>query len=472
LARANLKATVLQQTFLNLGDTLYGNLDRSTPAAPTHAVRCLNQALVEQAGSSDVQVLDLDRLVDRFGLDYWYDNTRWLQAKIEISPRAAGEYADQVSRVVAAHKGMSRKCLVLDLDNTLWGGVVGDDGIENIVLGQGSAEGEAFLQFQSYAKRLKERGIILAVCSKNERTTAESVFLKHPEMVLRLDDISVFVANWQDKATNIADIAEQLNIGLDSLVVVDDNPAERALIRQSFPVVAVPELPPDPSQYVDCLSNAGYFEAVTITMDDLARSQQYAQNEQRQALAQSSQSIDEYLRSLEMQMASSQFVDVDLPRIAQLINKTNQFNVTTHRKTQAEVSDLASREENFTLQVRLSDRFGDNGLVSALILVPDQIVSGALEMETGIMSCRVFGRQREYEILNALVELLSHSQYTILTAHYIPTSKNSLIQNLYADLGFSQLSDSKDLKAGETRWILELEDYSPHSTHIERVDTT
>ncbi len=469
LAKANFNSTVLQQTFVNVGDTLFGNLDRHNPGAPTHAIRCLNHALVEQSRASDVQILDLDRLVERFGLDYWYDNTRWLQAKIEISPSAAGQYAEQVMRVVAAHLGMSRKCLVLDLDNTLWGGVVGDDGIQNIVLGQGSAEGEAYLQFQAYVKRLKERGIILAVCSKNERKTAESAFLEHPEMVLGLDDISVFVANWQDKATNIAKIAEQLNIGLDSLVIVDDNPAERALIRQSFPVVAVPELPPDPSQYVDCLSNAGYFEAVAITSDDFARSQQYAQNKQRQALEQSSQSIDDYLRSLEMQMTSSQFVDVDLPRIAQLINKTNQFNATTRRKTQEEVRDLASRDGNLTLQVRLSDRFGDNGLVSAVILVPDPNVPGAIEIETWVMSCRVFGRQLEYETLNAMVELLSESQYSTLTGHYIPTSRNALIQNLYENLGFSQLNDSKDLDAGETRWILELEDYSPRATNIETV---
>ena len=469
VAKSMLKATVLQQTYLNLGDTLYGNLDRHTPSAPTHAVRCLNQALVEQAGSRDVQVLDLDRLVDRFGLNYWYDNTRWLQAKIEISPRAAGEYADQVTRVVAAHLGMSRKCLVLDLDNTLWGGVVGDDGIQNIVLGQGSAVGEAYLQLQSYVKRLKERGVILAVCSKNERPTAESVFLQHPEMLLSLDDISVFIANWEDKATNIARIADQLNIGLDSLVIVDDNPAERALIRQSFPVVAVPELPADPSQYVDCLANAGYFEAVAITTDDLSRSQQYAQNRQRQSLAQSSQSIDDYLRSLEMRMMACPFVDVDLPRISQLINKTNQFNATTRRKTQIEVRDFASRDENLTLQVRLSDRFGDNGLVSAVMLVPDPTVAGALEIETWVMSCRVFGRQLEYETFNALVELLRETKRSIITGHYIPTPRNSLIQNLYRDLGFTQIRDSNDLKAGETRWIFDLETYSPHQTHIEIV---
>ena len=465
-AKTNLKTTVLQQTFLNVGDTLFGNLDRYNPAAPTHAVRCLNQALVEQAGSGDVQVLDLDRLVERFGLEYWYDNTRWLQAKIEISPRAAGQYAEQVSRVVAAHLGMSRKCLVLDLDNTLWGGVVGDDGIQNIVLGQGSAEGEAFLQFQAYIKRLKERGIILAVCSKNEQTTAESVFLDHPEMLLSLDDISVFVANWQDKATNIAGIADQLNIGLDSLVIVDDNPAERALIRQSYPEVAVPELPPDPSNYVNCLANAGYFEAIATTSDDLARSRHFAQNRQRKALAKASQSIDEYLRSLEMHMSASQFVDLDTPRVAQLINKTNQFNLTTRRKTMAEIRSLASRGENLTLQVRLSDRFGDNGLVSAAILVPDPNIPGALEIETWVMSCRVFGRQLEHETLNMLVELLSETQYSVLTGHYIPTPRNSLIQNLYGELGFSQLCDSSDVNAGETRWILDLENYSPHPTCI------
>jgi FkbH-like protein len=426
----------------------------------------LNQLLVEQATSNDIVILDLDRPVERSGLSFWFDNAKWLQAKIEISPVAAMQYADHVSRIVASQLGLSRKCLVLDLDNTLWGGVVGDDGIENIVLGEGTGLGEAYLQIQRYVKQLKDRGIILAVCSKNEQETAKAVFTNHPEMVLSLDDISCFVANWDDKATNMLRIAGHLNIGLDSLVFLDDNPAERDLIRQSLPEVAVPELPDDPSKFVEYLSDAGYFESVTFTDDDLRRNAQYAANEERRSLEVSSQSIDDYLESLRMTIETGPFADIDLPRVSQLINKTNQFNSTTRRRTIEEVRAVASNPEYRTLQVRLSDRFGDSGLISAVILVPDEDRPDTYDIESWVMSCRVFGRQLEHEIMNTLVNLAMHAEASFLTATYIPTPKNGLISNLYSDLGFSALPGECDDTPGKTRWILELDSYNAHLTHI------
>ena len=262
-ARETLKAVVIQQTFLNVADPLFGSYDRSVPGAPSQVIAHLNERLGEAAATDGVLLLDIARASERDGLEAWFDLTRWLQGKLEIAPQAAPAYGELLTRIIAAQRGLSKKCLVLDLDNTLWGGVIGDDGLEGIVLGEGSAAGEAHLALQRYAKQLRERGVILAVCSKNDPATAEAAFREHPEMLLKRSDIAAFVANWEDKAANLKLIADQLNIGLDSLVFVDDNPAERARIRQSLPMVEVPELPADAAQYVRCLADAGYFEAVT-----------------------------------------------------------------------------------------------------------------------------------------------------------------------------------------------------------------
>ena len=245
-----------------------------------------------------------------------------------------------LARVIAAQRGLSKKCLVLDLDNTLWGGVIGDDGPEGIILGEGTGTGEAHLALQRYARQLRERGVILAVCSKNDPAVAEAVFRDHPEMLLKLTDIAAFVANWEDKAVNLRRIAEQLNIGIDSLVFVDDNPAERARIRQSLPMVAVPELPADAGQYVRCLADAGYFESVAFTADDSRRGEQYSANASREAFRESSQNMDDFLRGLDMSVTFGPFQTVDLTRVAQLIGKTNQFNPTTRRYSLEDVSEI------------------------------------------------------------------------------------------------------------------------------------
>ena len=453
---------IVQQTLLNLDPPLFGSLDRSLPGSPAGLLRLANQRLVQAASDNDVAILDIEGAVERQGRDFWYDTTRWLQAKIEIAPAAAPLYGDLVARIVAAKNGLSRKCLVLDLDNTLWGGVIGDDGVDGIALGEGSALGEAFLAFQRYAKRLNERGIILAVCSKNEADIAESAFREHPEMQLKREDIAAFVANWQDKATNLVQIANELNIGVDALVFADDNPAERARVRQSLPMVAVPEMPEDPAGYVDCLADAGYFEALSFTADDRQRSRQYASNAARNAAQAASESLDDYLASLDMAAEMSSFRDVDLPRIAQLINKTNQFNTTTIRRTLDEVRTLTDDPDNRTLQVRLSDRFGDSGLISAVIMRPDS--NGSMDIDSWVMSCRVFGRQLEFEIANHVVAAAADAGAESVTASFLPTEKNGVIADLFERLGFSQLEAEDD--AGGSRWKLVISDYSPRETFI------
>ena len=463
-AREALKATIVQQTFLNVAHPIFGNFDRLVPGAPAQLIARLNDRLSEAAAEEGILLLDVARASERDGIDAWFDITRWLQAKMEIAPQAAPLYGDLVARIAAAQHGLSKKCLVLDLDNTLWGGVIGDDGLEGIVLGEGSAAGEGHLALQRYAKQLKERGVILAVCSKNDAAIAEAAFRSHPEMLLRRPDISAFVVNWNDKAENLKAIAAQLNIGLDSLVFVDDNPVERARIRQSLPMVAVPELPKDIAHYVRYLADAGYFEAVAFTSEDRLRTEQYAANAERETLYELSGNLDDFLRSLQMSVVFGKFATADLVRVTQLFNKTNQFNTTTKRYTGEEVASFAAAEETMTLQFRLLDKFGDNGLVSAMILRPDPKQPEVLEIDNWVMSCRVFGRELEFEAMNIAVEQARRRGSKAIRADYIPTPKNGVISKLYPSLGFSPLND----KAGGTCWILDLAKYVTRSTHISR----
>jgi FkbH-like protein len=286
-------------------------------------------------------------------------------------------------------------------------------------------------------------------------------------MLLRRSDFAAFLANWGDKTENLKAIATRLNIGLDSLVFVDDNPVERARIRQSLPMVAVPELPEDTAQYVRCLADASYFEAVAFTSEDRHRAQQYAENAERDALLESVQSMDEFLRGLEMSVLFGPFAAVDHARIVQLINKTNQFNTTTRRYTSEEITYIANNPDIVTLQFRLLDRIGDNGLVSTMILRPTSDCEEVLEIENWVMSCRVFGRQLEFEAMNIVVEAARQRGARALVADYIATAKNNVISALYPSLGFVAVNQTAS-PSGATRWFLDLADYIVRDTHIVR----
>jgi FkbH-like protein len=466
-AKDTFNATVIQQTFLNTAEPLFGSYDRMVAGSPRQVITLLNQQLEQAAAQEGVYLLDVATESECDGLNAWFDVTRWLQGKMEIAPQAAPMYGDLLARVIAAQRGLSKKCLVFDLDNTLWGGVIGDDGMEGIVLGEGNAAGEAYLALQRYARQLRERGIMLAVCSKNNPEVAQAVFRDHPEMVLRLTDIAAFVANWEDKATNLVGIARQLNIGIDSLVFVDDNPAERARIRESLPMVAVPELPEDAALYVRCLARAGYFESVLFTAEDAARADQYSANSSRGDLLESAQSMEDYLRKLEMSLTFGPFEPVNLPRVAQLIGKTNQFNPTTRRHSLQDLTKFIATGQCLTLQFRLADRFGDNGLVSAMILRPDERIKDQIEIDTWVMSCRVFGRQLECEAMNIAVETARRMGVQTFRADYIPTSKNTVVRDLYSTLGFAPGTEGPS-DNGATRWSLQLSEYVPHPTYITR----
>jgi FkbH-like protein len=464
-AREICSPAIIQQTFIDITEPLFGSYDRSIPGAPARIVTRLNDRLCEAAAQDGVMLLDVARASERDGIDAWFDAGRWHQGTLEIAPQAGPFYGDLVARVLAAQLGMSKKCLVLDLDKTLWGGVIGDDGLEGIVVGEGSAAGEAYLRLQRYAKQLKERGVILAVCTKNDAEIAERVFHKHPEMLLRRSDISALLANWDDKAENLQAIATRLNIGIDSLVFVDDSPKERARIRQSLPAVAVPELPEDAAQYVRCLANAGYFEAIAFTSEDRHRARQYAANAEREALLVSAQSMDEFLRGLTMSVVFGPFTAVDHDRLIQLINKTNQFNTTARRYTSEEIAYLTNLPDALTVQFRLSDRIGDNGLVSAMILRPAPDDEDVLNIENWVMSCRVFGRQLEFEAMNIAVAAARQRGARELIADYIVTGRNNVISTLYSSLGFAAVNETAPI-FGRTRWSLNLADYVMRESHI------
>ena len=479
LARDQFGCKVIQQTVLPIFPTLFGNNEQRLPGSSANLVMLLNQRLRQAADASGVELLAVDRQVVQDGVDHWYDAALWHRGKQELHPNAVPVYGDMFARLLAAYQGRSRKCLVLDLDNTLWGGVVGDDGVAGLLLGNGSSLGEAFIDFQSFARALSRRGIILAVCSKNDEANALEPFDTHPEMVLKRNDIACFVANWQDKASNIREIAKRLNIGLDSMVFADDNPFERNIVRRELPMVAVPELPDDPALFGRVIADAGYFEGVNLTDEDRERSQQYQVSLQRTAAMQSVTDMPSYLRSLEMRMHWTRFDAIGLPRIVQLVNKTNQFNLTTRRTTSEEVERIIADPDSLSLQIRLIDRFGDNGIISIIAggfpgsgvgIELDgglELLRGDLVLHTWLMSCRVLGRGVEQATLTLVVEEARRVGARRLIGIYRPSSKNDMTRQLYAGFGFALLYSGAD---GTTAWVLNLDTVKPAETFIQIIE--
>jgi FkbH-like protein len=452
-ARERFGARIVQQTLIGGDPPVFGGLEGLIPGSPGALVDRLNRGIREAAREDGVLLLDLAWQVNQHRSEGWADPVRWHQAKQLVSPMLAPLYGDLLARILAAATGLSRKCLVLDLDNTLWGGVIGDDGVEGILLGQGSATGEAFLAFQRHAALLARRGVILAICSKNDPAIAEAAFTGHAGMALRRSDIAAFVANWSDKASNLRDIARTLDIGLDSLVFVDDNPAEREIIRRELPEVAVPELPEDVAGYPACLANAGYFEAASFTPDDAARARSYAANAERRAALDQATDMAGYLAGLEMTLVAGPVGAAELPRVAQLINKTNQFNLTTRRYTEAEVERLAADPASLALRFRLLDRFGDNGLIGVILARHDPAwPEDALLIDTWLMSCRVFGRGVEAASLGVLAAAAARRGVTALIGEYRPTPRNALVRAHYADLGFTPVPAPAGAGAEASFW--------------------
>ena len=444
---ANSGAVCIVQTFAPPPEQLFGSLDRRVALTTRSLLDALNRRLAESLAGTPDLILDIAGLAETVGLAEWYSPEQWNLAKLPFSATYARLYADHVGRLIGAIRGNARRCLILDLDNTLWGGVIGDDGLDGIRLAQGDAVGEAHLEVQRTALMLRERGIVLAVSSKNTDEIARAAFREHPEMLLREKHIAVFQANWNDKATNIKAIAEELTLGLQSMVFLDDNPVERGLVRQLLPRVAVPELPEDPALYARTLLAAGYFEAVAFSDEDRKRADFYQDNAKRLALQSKVGGIEAYLESLNMEITFAPFDAVGRERISQLINKSNQFNLTTRRYTEAEVAAAEADPDAFTLQVRLTDVFGDNGMIS--VIIARAAGEAEWEIDTWLMSCRVLGRKVEQMVLRELVLNAREQGVRRLIGVYRPTEKNAMVKDHYAKLGFTELGE------GGSHWVFD-----------------
>ena len=406
-----------------------------------------------------VRICDLEFLANRQGALTAEDARGWFESKQLCSPALLVELCREASRLLLGARRPPKKVLVLDLDNTLWGGVVADDGLEGIEIGDTSPRGEAFKAFQNAIAALKARGVLLAVCSKNDHERAKEPFERHPEMVLRMSDFVAFKANWEPKADNLHQIAAELGLGIDSFVFADDNPAEIEIVRQFASEVTTISLDGDPASFVGRLQDCGLFEARNITREDAQRTTQYAAERSRQVALTSATDMDAYLSSLEMNATISEFAREDVPRLAQLINKSNQFNLTTRRRSEAEVESLLARTDYVCLAARLRDRFGDHGLISIVI---GHVVGGSLEIDTWLMSCRVLKRQVEETMLNEACRLALLRNCSRLEGTYRATPKNEMVRDFYPRMGFQTRSMSPD--GGD--FVLDLASFQPLSTKI------
>ena len=457
--KSRYSAVIIQYTF----DFPYENDIGSLTAVKgrNRFVNALNEKLAEYAESHEGFYLhDLHGLSARVGLRKWHNPTQYAAYKFAMDYDVMPEVSLGLAKIVRTILGKVKKCLVLDLDNTLWGGVIGDDGAENIKIGHETPAAEAYTAWQEYVLRLKERGVILAVCSKNEDDIAKSGF-SHPDSVLKLNDFAAFKANWMPKNENIAAIAKEINIGTESLVFIDDNPAERQIVRDTMPEVAVPEVDgSDVFSYIRAIEEAGYFEAIMVSDDDLKRNESYQANKARQELSATAASYDDFLKSLNMTAEIDDFKPVYFDRIAQLTGKTNQFNLTTRRYTRADIESMASDQCYITLYGRLTDKFGDNGLISVII---GEKKEDGLHILLWLMSCRVLKRGMEENMLDALAAKAKSVGCTKLIGYYYPTKKNKMVADMYASFGFFNVGTDGD----GTVWELPLEGYEPKGKYIE-----
>lgn len=433
------KARVVLHNFALPCEAPMGHLGGRLPGSRYMMTQALNARLGEEAGSA-VSLVDCERLSALFGKQRWCDPRYWYMAKQAVALDALPLLARHTAAVIGASLGLSRKCLVLDLDNTLWGGVIAEDGLAGIKLGSG-VDGEAFVAFQEYILKLKNRGVILAVCSKNNYADAIQPFEKHPEMRLKLGDIALFIANWEPKPHNVRKIAQELGIGLDSLVFVDDNPVEREAVRQFVPEVDVLPLPADPSYYLRSLSQYLMLETSSFTPEDGQRTDQYRARAQCAALEKNSASIEDFYNSLQMQAIVAPFDEFHLPRIAQLIGKTNQFNLTSRRHGMSQLEAFVRDPSYVHLSLRLRDRFADHGLIGVIIA---RHQGDMLDIDTWLMSCRVIGRTVEMTMLEHLCRRAEQLGCTSLRGTYIATEKNAMAADAYAKCGFDLVSQNEE----------------------------
>lgn len=449
----NTGCEIIFDNFFQLPWKPAGNLAPKIGSDFNNYITRLNSSLARSAPSF-VHIHDVAWMAANHGVKNWFDLKYWNLAKLPVALKYTIHYIKNCAAIISSLYGGTKKVMVLDLDNTLWGGVIGDDGLDGIKIGQGSPTGEAFSAFQKYIRQLKDRGVLLAVCSKNDESNARLPFEKHPEMSLKLDDFVCFVANWEPKTNNIIKIANTLSLGIDSFVFVDDNPVERELMRTHLPDVVTIELGGEPADYPALIDEQSPFEITSFGVEDISRTSQYQENYQREALKTTITNYEDYLVSLEQQAFIGSIEEHCLDRVTQLINKTNQFNLTTQRKTRSEVEAIMMDERYFFSYVQLADKFGDNGIIAVIF---GSLEDESLDIDGWLMSCRVLKRGVEKMICNYLVEQAKINNKKIIKGTYIPSGKNNMVESLYPDLGFRML---EKLDNGSTKWELDVRSYN------------
>ena len=460
---SNLSCQIIQNNVELPPYAILGNMDASSAVGQSRFLMRLNERFAQEASlRPNLLLQDIHSISAHIGLGEWFDWDRYYSYKVLLKPQANFALAKSLNAIVRAIYGKSRKVLVLDLDNTLWGGVIGDDGVDRIQIGRETPVAEAYTAFQEYCLSLRNRGVLLAVCSKNTDEIARTG-LEHPSSILRLEHISCFKANWSPKHENILEIARELNLGVDAFVFVDDNPAERAIVAAQLPGVAVPDVGSEVSRYAAILDAERYFEPVSLSREDLARASLYASNSERAVQQMKFADYGEYLDSLEMTAEIDVFRPIYLERIAQLTNKTNQYNLTTRRYTLAEMEAAATSPDFLGLYGKLADRFGDNGLISVVL---GRQQAQALHLDLWLMSCRVLKRDMEFAMLDELARLATERGVQTLYGSHLPTAKNAMVADHYRRLGFSAAPAPPDAPEGASFWALDLTGYTRKNLHI------
>ena len=466
----NVPGTIIVYNYPEIDDAVFGSFANKVSLSFTFQIRKLNYELMLLAQKCpNLFVCDLAALQNKLGRDFMFSPSIYISTEMLLSIDALPYVASRTFDIIQSIEGRFKKCLILDLDNTLWGGVVGDDGWENIQLGHGLGIGKAYTEFQQWVKKLRNRGIIVAVCSKNDESKAKEPFVKHPEMVLRLDDISVFLANWENKADNIRTIQQILNIGFDAMVFIDDNPFERNLVRENLPDVTVPELPEDPGEYLEYLYSLNLFETASYNNADRERTRQYQVEAQRVTAARKFTNERDFLRSLDMVSEITGFNRFNTPRVAQLSQRSNQFNLRTVRYTEAQIASIEADPKQQGFAFTLQDKFGDNGLIAVVILQEQSV--DTLFIDSWFMSCRILKRTMENFTLNVVASWAIAHGYSRIIGEYIPTLKNQMVAQHYPSLGFEPLSQSPIDKSAPNsssaaQYVLDLPSFTPRETCI------
>ena len=466
----NVGGKVIYYNYPEIEDTVFGSYANKVSSSFSYQLRKLNYELMNLAQKyPNLFICDIAGIQNKFGRDFMFDSTVYVSTEMILSIDALPHVASRTLDIISSLEGKFKKCLILDLDNTVWGGVVGDDGWENVQVGHGLGIGKAFSEFQQWVKKLKNRGIIICVCSKNNEDMAKEPFEKNPEMVLKLDDISVFIANWENKADNIRTIQSILNISFDSMVFLDDNPFERNMVRESVPDVTVPELPEDPGEYLEFLYTQNLFETASYSSADRDRTKQYQVEAQRVSMAKKFTNEVDFLKSLEMVSKVTGFTSFNTPRVAQLSQRSNQFNLRTVRYTEDQITTIENDPNQKGFAFTLEDKFGDNGLIAVVILKKLETSEVAeilkpnevLFVDTWFMSCRVLKRGMEDFTLNTIVKYAKTNGFKKIIGEYLPTPKNGMVAEHYTSLGFTKLEGTET-----AQWVLDVDAYQNRECYI------